>query len=155
MDIGLKLVTVANGESAGWVSLGTLTPLQWNSISIPLSSFAMTAKTDVKQVGFVTTNSFGTFYMDNLYFHTNATSLIDTKADKSTLVYPTTVLNILNIESNGEINQVIVYDLVGQAVKSQTGSLNSIDLSNLSKGNYLVNISMKNGLVSTHKIVKL
>ncbi len=155
MDIGLKLVTVANGESAGWVSLGTLTPLQWNSISIPLSSFAMTAKTDVKQVGFVTTNSFGTFYMDNLYFHSNTTSLNNAKADKSTLVYPTTVLNILNIESNDEIHQVIVYDLVGQAVKSQTGSLNSIDLSNLSKGNYLVNISMKNGLVSTHKIVKL
>lgn len=157
MDVGLKLVTVAHGESTGWVSLGTLTANQWNSVNIPLTSFVMTANTDVKQVGFVTTASFGTFYMDNLYFYKSATALNSVYADNSIVVYPTTVSKNLNIRSEKEMNQVIVRNLLGQDLKSisVSGLEKSIDLSTLTAGNYFVTVKLATGLVSTYKIVKL
>jgi len=157
MDVGLKLVTVAHGESTGWVSLGTLTANQWNSVNIPLTSFVMTANTDVKQVGFVTTASFGTFYMDNLYFYKSATALNSVYADNSILVYPTTVSKNLNIKSEREMNQVVVRNLLGQDLKSisVSGLEKSIDLSTLTAGNYFVTVKLATGLVSTYKIVKL
>jgi hypothetical protein len=157
IDVGLKLVTVAHGESTGWVSLGTLTANQWNSVNIPLTSFVMSAMTDVKQVGFVTTASFGTFYMDNLYFYKSATAINSVYADKSIVVYPTTVSNQLNIKSEKEMNQVVVRNLLGQDLKSisVSGLEKSIDLSTLTAGNYFVTVKLATGLVSTYKIVKL
>lgn len=157
MDIGLKLVSLPPyGESEGWVSLGTLIPNQWNSVNVPLSTFLMLSKTTIQQVGFVTTNSFGSFYMDNLYFHTGATAVNNVYADKSIVVYPTTVLNKLNIKSENEMTQVVVRNLVGQDIKtvSISGYQGSIDLSDLSSGNYIVTVSLINGLSSTRKIVK-
>lgn len=156
MDIGLKLVTAAHGESTGWVSLGTLTANQWNSVNVPLTSFTLANKTDIKQVGFVTTGSFGTFYMDNLYFHTGATAINSVYADKSISVYPTTVSDMLSVKSEIELSKVVVSNLVGQNIKSMSaaGFEKSIDLSDLTSGNYFVTVSLKSGLVSTYKIVK-
>ncbi|MDD3322077.1 MAG: BACON domain-containing carbohydrate-binding protein [Paludibacter sp.] len=157
IDVGLKLVTVANGESAGWVSLGTLTPNQWNSVNVPLSSFVMSAKTDIKQVGFVTTNSFGTFYIDNLYFHDGTTSVNNINADKSISVYPTTISDKLNIKSEKEINEVVIRNLLGQTLQivSVNGFEKSINLNSLSSGNYFVTVKLSNGQLSTQKFVKL
>jgi hypothetical protein len=155
MEIGLKLVSLPPyGESEGWVSLGTLIPNQWNSVNVPLSTFLMLSKTTIQQVGFVTTNSFGSFYMDNLYFHTGATAVNNVYADKSIVVYPTTVTNKLNIKSEKEMSQVVVRNLVGQDIKTVTisGLESSIDLSDLSSGNYLVIVSQKTDLVQLKKL---
>lgn len=156
MDIGLKLVTVAHGESTGWVSLGTLIPNQWNSVNIALTSFILANKTDIQQVGFVTTGSFGTFYMDNLYFHTGATAVKNVYADKSISVYPTTVTNMVNVKSENELSKVVINSLSGQNIEtfSVAGFEKSIDLSNISSGNYFITVTLKSGLVSTYKIVK-
>lgn len=117
----------------------------------------MTAKTDVQQVGFVTTASFGTFYMDNLYFYASATAVNNVYADKSIVLYPTAVSKNLNIKSENEMNQVVVRNLLGQDLKSisVSGFEKSIDLSILKSGNYFVSVKLANGLVSTYKIVKL
>lgn len=157
MDVGLKLVTVAHGESTGWVSLGVLTPNQWNSVNIPLSSFIMTAKTDIKQVGFATTNSFGSFYVDNLYFHDGTTAIQSVYADKSIIVYPTSVVDNVIVKSEKEMSQVIIRNLLGQDLKTiaVSGLEKSIDLSSLSSGNYFVSVKLSNGLISTYKVIKL
>jgi|GEM_PF-2095671 len=156
MDIGLKLVTVGHGESTGWVSLGTLTPNQWNSVNVPLTSFVLANKTDIKQVGFVTTGSFGTFYMDNLYFHTGATAINNVYADKSISVFPTNVKDMMTVKSEKEMTKVTISNLVGQHIKtiSVAGFEKSINVSDLTSGNYFVSVSLKSGLVSTYKIVK-
>jgi len=157
IDVGLKLVTVAHGESTGWVSLGTLIPNQWNSINIPLSTFVISALTDIKQVGFVTTNSFGTFYMDNLYFHAGTTGISQVYADKTILIYPSVVSDKLTVKSEKEINEIIVRNLVGQTVNTVlvNNLEKTIELSSIPTGNYLVSIKLTNGQISTRKIVKL
>jgi hypothetical protein len=157
MDVGLKLVTVAHGESAGWVSLGTLTPNQWNSVNIPLSSFTMSAKTDIKQVGFVTTGSFGTFYMDNLYFFTGTSGISNVIEENGIKCFPGIAKNSLTVSADNEISEVSVLNLAGQNIKTYAVNSNSqtITLYDISSGQYFVRIKMANGQIGTKKFVKL
>lgn len=136
---------------------GTLTANVWNSFEIPVSSLASGASTLPIQVGFGTFSGPGTFYIDNLYFHTGATAIENVYADKSIVVYPTSVSGNLNIKSEKEMSQVIVRNLLGQDLKTiaVSGLEKSIDLSTLSAGNYFVTVKLTTGLVSTYKIVKL
>lgn len=157
IDVGLKLVTVGHGESAGWVSLGTLIPNQWNSVNVPLTSFVMSAKTDLKQVGFVTNASFGTFYMDNLYFLDGTTAITNVYENKAVKVFPTIVSENLNLTSDIEVNQIVIHNLTGQKVNSIV--INSmekgIDVSQLKSGNYFISIQLKNGETVNRKFTKM
>lgn len=157
MDIGLQFITVTP-TTANWVSLGALTANQWNSKDIPLTSFTNSVKTDLKQVGFVTTNSFGTFYMDNLYFFNDGTTGISKIVSETGIsCYPNPVKDMLTIHAKSEISQVVVRNLIGQTVKTVTvnGLEKSIDISAVSAGNYFLSVKLANGQLSTQKIVKL
>ncbi|VBB48383.1 exported hypothetical protein [uncultured Paludibacter sp.] len=72
-------------------------------------------------------------------------------------VYPNPVKDYLKIACDEEINQVSVKNLLGQTVKSFV--LNSfektIDLKDISTGNYLIFIKMSNGQSISQKFVKL
>lgn len=75
---------------------------------------------------------------------------------KSTLVlYPNPVTNELNIAvSNSEIiENVSIYNLTGQMVKNSKGDIKTIDMSDLSSGNYFVKVQTNTGVVNK-KIIK-
>ena len=156
MDIGLQIITVTP-TTANWVSLGTLTVNQWNSKDIPLTSFTNSVKTDLKQVGFITTASFGTFYMDNLYFWKDPATSVANVETSTVKCYPSQVTDRFNVKAETEISQVTVRNLLGQSVKSVAVNSNeqSIDLSAVSSGNYFVTVKLVNGQSATQKIIKL
>lgn len=136
-----------------------LTPIAlntWKGYDIPLTSFTGVDKSKIFQFIFVGSGG-KTVYIDNLYFHDGTTGVNNVYADKSIKLFPTTVSKNLNIKSEREMSQVVVRNLLGQDLISfnATGLEKSIDLSNLSSGNYLVSVKLESGLVSTYKIVKL
>ncbi len=69
--------------------------------------------------------------------------------------YPNPVTDVLNISYNKNIKSISVFNLLGQEVFSKTATTNisQIDLSNLSKGAYMVKVASED-LVKTIKIVK-
>lgn len=69
--------------------------------------------------------------------------------------YPNPVKNSLNLTYNQEISNVEVFNLLGQKVSSNTINANTaqIDMSNLSKGAYMVRVT-SNNQVKTIKIIK-
>ena len=69
--------------------------------------------------------------------------------------YPNPVKNILNLSYNQEISSVEVFNLLGQKVNSNKINANSaqIDMSNLSKGAYMVKVT-SNDQVKTIKVIK-
>ena len=154
--ISTQVVTVTT-TVANWVSLGTLTPNQWNSIDVPVSSFTNSVKTDIKQVGFQTTGTPGTFYMDNLYFYNDAATSVANVSSTTVKCYPSQVTDRLTVKAETEISQVVVRNLLGQSVKSVAVNSNeqSIDLSAVSSGNYFVTVKLVNGQSATQKIIKL
>ena len=69
--------------------------------------------------------------------------------------YPNPVKDVLNIGYSKTITQVNVYNIVGQevAVKSINDTQSKIDMSNLSKGTYMVKVTSE-GLTQTIKVLK-
>lgn len=69
--------------------------------------------------------------------------------------YPNPVKDILNINYSKTISQISVFNIVGQevAVKSINDNQTQIDMSNLSKGTYLVKVTSE-GLTQTIKVLK-
>ncbi|MFD1062252.1 T9SS type A sorting domain-containing protein [Winogradskyella litorisediminis] len=73
----------------------------------------------------------------------------------SFVVYPNPAQNVLNIKGINTLKEVTLYDLTGKLVLKNTDlSSNTIDLSNLKVGIYMVRIIDEFGNTSTQKIMK-
>ena len=69
-------------------------------------------------------------------------------------LFPNPVSDHLNINSTGSINTVEIYDMLGKLVKSIESPSESIDLSNLSKGSYLVKLFIDQNIINKFIIKK-
>jgi len=67
-------------------------------------------------------------------------------------VYPNPTTGISTIQSDLEIENVIIYNQVGQVISNQKNT--QIDLSNVVSGIYIIQISFENGQKATKKIIK-
>lgn len=76
-------------------------------------------------------------------------------AKSSLVLYPNPVTNELNLAvSNSEIvENVTIYNLTGQLVKSLKGDIKTVDMSDLSSGNYFVKVQTNQGVMNK-KIIK-
>lgn len=100
------------------------------------------------------TDDYGTsFYVDNIQVKdvTLATSEVSKKDIFS--VYPNPTVDVINFDVTGKINAVEVYDAAGKLVKSAKEGAKSLDLSALSKGNYVVKVQTENASY-TKKVIK-
>lgn len=70
-------------------------------------------------------------------------------------VYPNPVKNVLNIQSNDAVNNVVVYNVLGQNIYSNSPNIVSptIDMSNFKSGIYFVEVTIGNS-TKTVKVVK-
>jgi len=131
----------------------TLTLNQWNSIDIPLTDFTGADLTNVGQIGFWDMS--GAFYMDNLYFYNSSgiVGLRDNKASDKIKLYPNPVKSNLFVDGLPQNATVKIYDMRGKLLLSSKNGENQIDVNNLAKGVYSIQISDKNG-ITTKKFVK-
>jgi len=82
---------------------------------------------------------------------------IDNPISSESFFYPNPVQDKLRIKSNQIISQVIVRNLVGQAVKNVVVNNTdaTLDLGQLSAGNYFVTLKLSDGRIVTQKVIKL
>jgi hypothetical protein len=84
---------------------------------------------------------------------------ITTFDDNSLVLYPNPASNLIQIElinTNEQINRIVIYDMLGKAVKTivvTTTSSVSVDVSDVSKGMYLIEIISENNLKITKKLI--
>jgi len=138
-----------------------LTPIklnEWNSYEIPLSSFTIQglSMADILHLKFVGSGK-SIIYLDNIYFYkAPVTAISDNKSASAISYYPNPVVDNLNIKSETEIQNIDVYTITGQKIKSLSLKTNStvIDLTDLKQGTYFVNVTMKNGSQSIQKLIK-
>jgi hypothetical protein len=81
----------------------------------------------------------------------NLSSQIDISQTPKPLIYPNPTSNNFTIEMENEVKSVEIYSLQGQKVMSATSK--NVNVSNLSKGMYLVRIEDENNAVATQKVV--
>jgi hypothetical protein len=81
---------------------------------------------------------------------TGIKSLVRETADISIYPNPTNSTFTINAEN---ITSIIIFDLLGNKILETKSSQNSIDVSNLASGQYLVRIQTSNGVMNK-KIIK-
>jgi hypothetical protein len=80
----------------------------------------------------------------------------DIRIETFVSLYPNPVQDKLRVSSEQIISQLIVRNLVGQAIQlvKVNNTETILDLSQLTAGNYLVSFKMADGRFTTRKIVK-
>ncbi len=101
---------------------------------------------DVVAVG---TNNSG---FDNLVMSAKPALAVANVSKAKVNVYPNPVSNLLNIISDKKIASVSIFDASGKAVKTSTET--SINVENLAKGAYIVNINFADGTSESKKVIK-
>jgi len=132
---------------------------QWVSVDVPITALGGVVsnnltRSDVAQVG-ITTAMVNNVWYDNIYLHKNTVLSNDSFATTKVKLYPNPTSNILNIEANGAIQNIAVYNVLGQEVmnKQTEGTSISLDVSSLNSGIYVIK-TMIDGNVSSTKFIK-
>lgn len=85
--------------------------------------------------------------------HEGALVINDPEVKSEIILAPNPTKNIFTINLNGhKLNNVTIYNNIGQLIKKST--LNSLNISDLSAGTYLVKIALENGIIITKKMIK-
>ncbi len=82
------------------------------------------------------------YYMSILFDNTSAKIV----KEQTLFLYPNPVSSSLFISSNSRVEKVEIYNLTGLAVKWAEDNIQTIDLSNLNSGTYIVRIHTKQGI---------
>lgn len=89
--------------------------------------------------------------------NTSETLSVDDQTFNQLTIFPNPAKNTLYIHTDTMIQKVAIYSLTGSLIttlESDQLSNNSVDISSLSKGMYLLNILTDNQQTVTHKIIK-
>jgi len=134
--------------------LPSVNPGTWISIDLPFSAFNPingSDNTDFTQ--FVITSDLGTVYYDNLYLHKNTLATSSFVAAKIKM-YPNPATTNFTIEALENVEQVSVFNMLGQEVISSTPNNKTVtvDVSNLQVGVYVVRTSINGNVASTRFI---
>jgi hypothetical protein len=137
----------------------TLTPTlnTWNHVAVSLSDFTgLTTKANIAQLVFASVPS-GTsiVYIDNVLFSKKMqTGLASVKSEKVG-VYPNPANKSFTITSTNAIQNITIYNALGQAVLNSLTNSNNVnmDIATLPNGIYTIKVTI-NGLDTFNKLVK-
>lgn len=97
----------------------------------------------------------GEYYGAMKYFeNTGAVGIEDVIGSAQLSIYPNPVIDLLNIQSDIEIERVQVVDIVGKTIMDFTNPPSQISFSELNSGMYVINISLANGEQLIKKVLK-
>jgi len=144
-----------NGVSIG--SGGSLsTPLHLSVTDPGLFMPVNTLRVEVHNTisGMMAFNLKGWICCEDIYTGFESESMIT--PENEAVIYPNPVLSQFNIETAMPMEEVLVYDLTGQLVRSVkcSGETTSLDVSDLHSGMYLVMIRQANGRMISKKLMK-
>lgn len=112
--------------------------------TVDLSTYAGNEHVLIK---FVFTSGYGNnVFIDNVKI-TNGATAVESIDNNNLTIFPNPVKDVLTINYDKAISQIDVYDVNGKLVKSFTTVGNSINISGLSKGIYMLNMQTEDGLI--------
>lgn len=132
---------------------------QWVSVDVPITALGGViagdlTRSDIAQVG-ITTAFVDNVWYDNIYLHKN--TVLDVADNKmiTAKLFPNPATNILNVQANSRIENVSIFNVVGQEVVSMKSDdeLVKVDVSSLNTGVYVVKTTIE-GKTSTSKFIK-
>lgn len=149
-----------SGEGFIWTSASGRINLNDYAVSLGIATNGVTMglplaiSQDGKKIAGTGTNASGqmiAFYLDISQF----LSVNDAVKEKNSIgIYPNPVTDILYFKGKGKIEKAEIYNMVGQKVKSFDTVEGQIDVSSLSKGDYILQYSVKGVKQEAYKFIK-
>ncbi len=149
--------TFGGGDDVEHETIITPTLNGWNHVATPLSSMtSLTTKSNIAQLIF-SSLPVGTsvVYIDNVLFSKKRLVGVGATNKENVGMYPNPSQGMLTITADNKIQNVVIYNSLGQTVLNQSADANklTVDLANLPAGMYTVKTNI-NGVDSFNKIVK-
>ncbi|MCE3075711.1 T9SS type A sorting domain-containing protein [Chryseobacterium gwangjuense] len=110
------------------------------------NSFSNTAKIYFDYNYPIITNTYTTTVQNVL-----ATTEVSKEKDDIS-IYPNPVKDLLNIQSKNEVIKAEIYDVTGRILRTTSVSNNTINVSDLTKGNYIIKLSTKDKIITQNFI---
>lgn len=153
------IIGYMEGEDADYFeaipAAGEWNPLTGGSVEI---TFRPLTKGPKRAVLFITSGEGQDQLMDSIVLTgtgVDPASLCPRDIEEAGVVlFPNPVQDVLNIQTTETISVVRIYNLAGQVIVQQQGNVNSVDVSVLPHGTYVVRITFDNGTVLSRVIVK-
>lgn len=150
-----------SGEGFIWTAAGGRVNLNDYAVSIGINTqgvnmtLPLAISKDGKRVAGIGTNASNqivAFYLDlsKIQLSTHES----TKQNTNISIYPNPLKDILYFKGISKIDKVEIYNMVGQKVKTDNAVESRIDVSSLSKGNYILQIFVKGENSQSFKFIK-
>ncbi len=146
-------IQVSTDFGTSWVTLETVDNEEGNGSYISKTFSLADYEGDVVKIKINATRTEGDFDLsfDNFKI-AGPTASTDNFAKKTFTIYPNPVSDVLNISTNAEIKAAKLYTLTGQLAGTYT--TNTINVSGLPAGAYILTIEMADGSTGTQKVIK-
>ncbi len=129
----------------------------WNHVAVPISAMTgLTTKSNIAQLIFASSPAGASIaYIDNVMFSKASAVGVESTKSENVNIYPNPSNEILNISADKNIENVVIYNSIGQVVLSTQLSANvaKINIAELANGLYTVK-TVINGVDTFSKIVK-
>jgi len=93
-------------------------------------------------------------YIDNVSLVEGTNVSVSTNRADAVKIYPNPAVNNLYISSKSEVRKVVIYNVVGKQVKEYSNVLQSVNVSDLKSGVYMIKTTDANGKSVTSKFMK-
>ena len=154
-DVDLLYFDSLSGGFIGWFKnrdgLGGFSELRVISTQVISPRYISTA--DIDGDGFTDIVSASAFDNKVAWYRSSGVFSIDDNYLFDVLIYPNPTTGILTIKSQKGISEIEIYNQLGQLVLSNS-SQNTIDISSVSQGLYLMKITNQQGNFGISKIIK-
>ncbi|MBB6370846.1 T9SS type A sorting domain-containing protein [Chryseobacterium shigense] len=150
-----------SGEGFIWTAAGGRVNLNDYAVSMGINtqgvnmSLPLAISQDGRRIAGVGTNASNqivAFFLDlsKVLLATNES----TKHNNTISIYPNPVKDVLYIKGISKIDKVEIYNMVGQKVKTDNAVESRVDVSSLSKGNYILEIFVKGEASQSFKFIR-
>lgn len=137
----------------------TITPTLngWNHVTVAISAMTgLTTKSNIAQLIFASSPGGASIaYIDNVLFSKNPTTNVKSTTKELVGIYPNPASNVLYIQTANNVQNVAIYNALGQVVLTSAPNSNNVNLNitSLPMGIYTVKVSI-NGNDTFTKIIK-
>ena len=163
-------VLVGDFDTSAYEEVGTYNSNTWYNLTVEIdfstreikyylnnslihTGSAVGTATEIAEMDFAIDNYGTDAYFDNIQV-VDATLATSEVSKKDVFrVYPNPTVDVVNFDLAGKITSVEVYDAAGKLVKTANDGAKSINVSALSKGNYVVKVKTENASY-TKKVIK-
>lgn len=157
LDVAAKIVD-ANGTTVQSSNLAVNRSAEFKDLALTKGKYSLVIQGGAEltpQTGFSNYSSLGYYAMEGTLTGAIITSIDNTSLDEKIALFPNPTADVLNISYgfNDPNTQIIISNVAGQTVYETRELVQSIDLSNLSKGLYFIRFIV-NGEICVKKVSK-